>query len=184
MELLTDNELIVLRCIFSQGVISANKISKITGISKISVHYILKQLIDKDLIERRTNNNRFLFHPKNPDKIVTLYSDKIHDLIEEKQTAEKLAEELFNLKNYKSNSQISYYSDPSEIKRIRANLTESFFSKQVEWKCDYKTGTEFFEGENYVFLINSVENIGIRVEPKVDFPKLLTLINKYMESIR
>lgn len=175
---LTKNELNILEILYSYGVLTTFEISEYTKLGKNTVLYILKRLEEKNLVQKRTRNNTFLFQARSPDILLEQYNDKMAFL---KEKGKELAKYIYHLKdvqNYESLKKISYYDDEKSIKRLRASLIDAVQTGRMKRNLPNEYGVEIFENEYAIYIMNVKKCIAVKIQPTEDFLKLKELFEQ------
>lgn len=178
----TDNEVDVLVCLYTYGVQTAQQVAEQLSISKSSSLFILKQLVRKGFVEKRSRYNTFLFQAKSPDLVLQKLDNNILSLKKKREDLELLVDDLKRLRDYESGKRIYYYDDEVSVKRLRSGLIDAAQLGAAKRTVKSSTSVEKFEGDRYVYLISMNDNFAIRIEPKADFDNLELLFKKYFKQ--
>src|SRR5689334_2077395 len=96
---LNTNDIAVYAYLLKEGVSTPPQIAKSTGISRTNTYYILRNLDDLDLIDRRRRGNRFEYVARKPSALL--------DLIQRKREAlEDILPELTDLYKVQKNKPV------------------------------------------------------------------------------
>ncbi|MBS3085946.1 hypothetical protein J4225_04670 [Candidatus Pacearchaeota archaeon] len=113
------------KCYFSLlgiGSASANEISRISGVHRVSVYDALRGLREKGLISQITKANKLLFEAGNPNKILEIIKEK-ETILEE---AKLVVPDLLNLFNSKTERQdIHSFKGLAGIKTVLNEMLNS-----------------------------------------------------------
>ncbi len=178
----TANEADILICLYTYGVQSAQQVAEQLKISKSSSLFVLKQLVEKGYVEKRSRYNTFLFQAKSPDIILRKIEKEIIKLEKRKEELEPLVDDLKRLRDYESGKKVFYYDNETAIKRLRSGLIDAAQIGTAKRTFNELTNVEKFEADRYVFLLSTKNNFAIRIEPKQDFEKLEKLFNDYLKK--
>lgn len=115
---LTQNEIKLYLYILEKGTSTPPQISKGLKITRSNIHYLLKSLIEKDLLKKQIKGKRYVYIPNDPS-ITLLLADRKRKAIEE------IAPDLQAL--YKKNTNkpvIKFYEGVDEISHIWKDIVE------------------------------------------------------------
>lgn len=179
---LTNNEVLVLEKLYSYGVLTALELSDCTEIGKNTVLYVLKQLESKNLVQKRTRNNSFLFQARSPEVIMEMFEDKLRVLNEKRDDVKKLVTKFKESQNYDSLKKILYYDDEKSIKRLRASLIDAVQTGRMRRTLPNQHSVEVFENSDSVYVLNRKKLIAVRIQPAIDFEKILKLFKQVTDE--
>lgn len=178
----TANEADILICLYTYGVQSAQQVAEQLKISKSSSLFVLKQLVEKGYVEKRSRYNTFLFQAKSPDIILRKIDKNILTLEKQREELEPIIDDLKRLRDYESGKKIYYYDNETSIKRLRSGLIDAAQIGTAKRTFNELTNVERFEGDRYDFLLSTTDNFAIRIEPKQDFERLKKLFDDYLKK--
>lgn len=116
------------------GSASANEISRISGIHRVSVYDALRGLREKGLISQISKANKLLFEAGNPEKISEIIKEKEDELIESKKIVPELIEYF---KNPKEKQEIHSFKGLAGIKTILWEILKSK-TEVLDFGAEYK----------------------------------------------
>ena len=174
----TGNEAVILYCLYKFGLMTAREIFERTGIAKVSTLFILKKFFADGLVERMHRDNTFVFSARSPE-VLSLRLEATRKTIARKQTLLNNAlAELQAMQDYETDRKIQYYNDLEHIKRLRAGLVDTQTQGGlISWNS--KNGVEYFENDEYVYLLSLKKQFAIKITPKENYLKLLDLCKSY-----
>lgn len=179
---LSKNEILVLEKLYAHGVLTAYELSDYTKIGKNTVLYILKRLESKNLVQKRTRNNSFLFQARSPDVLLEMYNSKVMKYKEKASELKEVVEKLKDIQNYDSLKKIFYYDDEKSIKRLRAGLIDAVQTGRMKRILPNGYGVEIFSNDDNVYIVNRNKLIAVRVQPANDFDKILKLFKQVTDE--
>lgn len=116
------------------GSASANEISRVSGIHRVSVYDALRGLREKGLISQITKANKLLFEAGNPEKINEIIQQKEDELTETKKI---LPELLLDFKMAKEKQDIHSFKGLAGIKTILYEMLNSK-TEILDFGAEYK----------------------------------------------
>ncbi|MFH0949402.1 MAG: helix-turn-helix domain-containing protein [Candidatus Aenigmatarchaeota archaeon] len=116
------------------GSASANEISRISGIHRVSVYDALRGLREKGLISQISKANKFLFEAANPEKISEMIRQKEEELSDAKKIVPKL---LLDFKMAKEKQEIHSFKGVAGIKTILQEMLNSK-TEILDFGAEYK----------------------------------------------
>jgi sugar-specific transcriptional regulator TrmB len=119
---LSPNEEKCYRTLLKLGSASANKISRRSGIHRVSVYDALRGLREKGLISQITKENKMLFEAASPNKIIEIIEEKEVELKQAKNTIPEL---LLTYKEAKNKQEIHSYKGLAGIKTVLKEMLNS-----------------------------------------------------------
>ncbi|MCA9382048.1 MarR family transcriptional regulator [Candidatus Dojkabacteria bacterium] len=179
---LTENEASVLVYLYENGLSTAYEISKEINIPKVSVTYLLNRLLEKELVERRSEQNTFFFDARSPDKLVEKHDLRITALQKKRASLAETVKKLKQIRNYEASNKIDLYIEKSEITRLRANLIDLCEKDSCKRIFDSQLNIEKYESENAIYIFDLNEGIAMRIEPKSYFGKVNSIFSKLNSS--
>lgn len=104
------------------GSTSANEISRISGVHRVSVYDALRGLREKGLISQISKANKLLFEASNPEKILEIIKEKESHLDEVKKIIPDL---ILDFKSAKQKQEIHSFKGIAGIKNVLAEMLKS-----------------------------------------------------------
>lgn len=120
--------------LLKEGSISANEISRKTGVHRISVYDALRGLREKGLISQITKANKFLFEAANPEKIFEMVKEKEETLNSIKELVPFLIQDF---KSAKGKQEIHSFKGLAGIKTILQEMLNSK-TEILDFGAEYK----------------------------------------------
>lgn len=179
---LTENEASVLVFLFENGLSTAYEISKEINIPKVSVTYLLNRLLDKGLVEKRTQQNTFYFDARSPEKLLEKHDLRIEALQKKRVKLAETVKDFQKLRNYDSKYKINYYSEKSEVHRLHSNLRENYEKGLCDREFDSETNLEYYKNDEAMFIFDLEEMIAIKLDPNSNIKKIAHLVDKIAQS--
>ena len=174
----TSKESVVIFVLYKHGLMTALEICKRTKIAKVSVLFILKKLYTDGLVERMRRDNTFVFSARTPSVLSQRLEADSQTLSRKKDLLNSAINELQILQDYEANHSFQYYNDIDHVKRLRAGLVDMLNLGSSLIKKS-KQDIEYFENDEYIYLISLKKQFAIKIAPKEDFLKLLEICKLY-----
>ncbi len=137
----------------SSGGITAGDLARQTGLPRPSIYTILKRLINKGFVNESRKNNKKIFIPIHPDKIVELFETKKKEI---EHSEKEFKKSLVDIRSLLSNSYISPKLEIFESKEglervLKDMLLYRDISTEAIWPIQTMIDTlspEFFDKHN------------------------------------